>query len=148
MNAQLIDELTRFLGDRFTVNDYERQQHGQDESALQPMLPDAVCFPLSTEEVAEIARVCQKHQTPVIPFGAGSSLEGHVFAPHGGVNESFLTAPIVGHVGDGNFHLLLLVDPAKPEELAEAERLNERLVERALEMGGMITGEHGVGWER
>lgn len=416
MNTQLIGELTHFLGDRFTTSDYERQQHGQDESALRPMLPDAVCFPLTTEEVAEIVRLCYLHQTPVIPFGAGSSLEGHVFAPHGGVsvdlsrmdkivrvsaddldctvqagvtrqqldqnlrqqglffpvdpgadatfggmastrasgtnavrygtmgdnvlaltvvlpggetiqtgtrarkssagydlthlfvgsegtlgiitevtlklqglpeamsaavvgfaefdaavkavteirqagipvariefldevmvtainqfanlnlverptlffefhgstatvhecaelageithawggsdfqwavdtgernalwkarhnayfaglafrpgsrslttdvcvpisrlaeciiktkedlNQSFLTAPIVGHVGDGNFHLLLLVDPAKPEDLAEAERLNARLVERALEMGGTITGEHGVG---
>lgn len=61
------------------------------------------------------------------------------------LSQSFLTAPIVGHVGDGNFHLLILVDPAKPEDIAEAERLNERLVERALEMGGTITGEHGVG---
>jgi D-lactate dehydrogenase (cytochrome) len=52
---------------------------------------------------------------------------------------------MVGHVGDGNFHLLMLVDPAKPEEYAEAERLNERLVQRALSMDGTITGEHGVG---
>lgn len=86
MNTLLIDKLTRFLGDRFTAGAYERQQHGQDESSLPPMLPDAVCFPLSTEEVSEIVRLCYEHQMPVIPFGAGSSLEGHVFAPHGGVS--------------------------------------------------------------
>ncbi|MBK8899761.1 MAG: FAD-binding protein [Anaerolineaceae bacterium] len=86
MNTQLSDELTRLLGDRFTMSDYERQQHGQDESSLPPMLPDAVCFPLSTEEVAEIVRLCCLYQAPIIPFGAGSSLEGHVFAPHGGVS--------------------------------------------------------------
>jgi D-lactate dehydrogenase (cytochrome) len=61
------------------------------------------------------------------------------------INHSSLTAPIVGHVGDGNFHLLLLADPDNPEELEQAEQLNERLVERALAMGGTITGEHGVG---
>jgi D-lactate dehydrogenase (cytochrome) len=59
--------------------------------------------------------------------------------------ESSLIAPMVGHVGDGNFHMLLLIDPNRPEDHAEAERLNERLMHRALSMGGTITGEHGVG---
>ncbi|MCB9005757.1 MAG: FAD-binding protein [Ardenticatenaceae bacterium] len=86
MPNPLHDELAQLLGDRFTVSDYERQQHGQDESSLPPMLPDAVCFPLTTEEVAAIVKLCAQHQTPIIPFGAGSSLEGHVFAPHGGVS--------------------------------------------------------------
>ncbi|AOJ67786.1 MULTISPECIES: FAD-binding oxidoreductase [Burkholderia] len=61
------------------------------------------------------------------------------------LNASSLPCPIVGHVGDGNFHVAILVDPAKPEELAEAEALNDRIVERALRMGGTCTGEHGVG---
>ena len=61
------------------------------------------------------------------------------------LDASSLVAPIVGHVGDGNFHMLMLVDPDSPEAHAEAERLNERLVRRALSMGGTITGEHGVG---
>jgi D-lactate dehydrogenase (cytochrome) len=56
-----------------------------------------------------------------------------------------LPCPIVGHVGDGNFHVAILIDPAKPEELQEAERLNRRVVERALRMNGTCTGEHGVG---
>ncbi len=55
-------------------------------------------------------------------------------------------APIVGHVGDGNFHLAFVLDPGKPEELKEAERLNERLVMRALAMDGTSTGEHGIGY--
>jgi len=58
---------------------------------------------------------------------------------------SSLPAPILGHVGDGNFHCAILVDPASPEEMAEAERLNQRIVERALRMDGTCTGEHGVG---
>ncbi|CAN7224780.1 FAD-binding protein [Trinickia sp. LjRoot230] len=61
------------------------------------------------------------------------------------LRNSPLPCPIVGHVGDGNFHVAMLIDPAKPEELAEAERLNSRVVERALRLGGTCTGEHGVG---
>jgi D-lactate dehydrogenase (cytochrome) len=58
---------------------------------------------------------------------------------------SYLPSPIVGHVGDGNFHVAMLLDPNKPEELEEAERINRRIVGRALKMGGTCTGEHGVG---
>jgi len=61
------------------------------------------------------------------------------------LDKSPLTATIVGHVGDGNFHVVLVVDPDKAEEIAEAERFNERLVMRALAMDGTCTGEHGIG---
>jgi D-lactate dehydrogenase (cytochrome) len=54
-------------------------------------------------------------------------------------------APIVGHVGDGNFHLTLLIDMDDPDEVRRAKDLSERLVERALAMDGTCTGEHGVG---
>jgi D-lactate dehydrogenase (cytochrome) len=56
-----------------------------------------------------------------------------------------LVAPIVGHVGDGNFHLALLVDMDDAAEVAQVEGLLERLTERALAMEGTCTGEHGVG---
>ncbi len=58
---------------------------------------------------------------------------------------SFLTGTLVGHVGDGNFHMIYLIDPDRPEEMAEARRLTDRLVMRSLAMGGTCTGEHGVG---
>lgn len=61
------------------------------------------------------------------------------------LSASALPCPIVGHVGDGNFHVAILIDPDKPEELEEAERLNHRIVQRALQMNGTCTGEHGVG---
>jgi D-lactate dehydrogenase (cytochrome) len=61
------------------------------------------------------------------------------------VEEAGLLAPIVGHVGDGNFHCLFLLDPDQPDELARAERVNKRMVRRAIAMGGTCTGEHGVG---
>ena len=61
------------------------------------------------------------------------------------LKQSFLTAPLVGHVGDGNFYLGFLINRDDPKELAEAERLNDRLVMRALAMDGTCTGEHGIG---
>jgi D-lactate dehydrogenase (cytochrome) len=61
------------------------------------------------------------------------------------IAETRLLAPILGHVGDGNFHLTLLVDTADRDELARAKALHERLVTRALGMDGTCTGEHGVG---
>jgi D-lactate dehydrogenase (cytochrome) len=60
-------------------------------------------------------------------------------------HTSFLTC-LVGHAGDGNFHLIYLLDPESPAELEEARRLNDRMVARALAMGGTCTGEHGVGY--
>jgi D-lactate dehydrogenase (cytochrome) len=61
------------------------------------------------------------------------------------IEASGLIAPIVGHVGDGNFHTLILVDPAAPDEIARAKALHERMVARALELDGTSTGEHGIG---
>src|SRR5579875_527703 len=60
--------------------------------------------------------------------------------------QSSIPSALVGHVGDGNFHLVFMIDPNRPEEIAEASRLNERMVMRALAMEGTCTGEHGVGY--
>ncbi|MDX1424362.1 MAG: FAD-linked oxidase C-terminal domain-containing protein, partial [Kiloniellales bacterium] len=61
------------------------------------------------------------------------------------VDEAGLLAPIVGHVGDGNFHLVFVLDPDDKAEWERAAAVNQRMVERALAMGGTCTGEHGIG---
>lgn len=61
------------------------------------------------------------------------------------IAASPLEAALVGHVGDGNFHMIFPVNPDNPEDLREAQRLSDRLVERTLSMGGTCSGEHGVG---
>jgi D-lactate dehydrogenase (cytochrome) len=61
------------------------------------------------------------------------------------IAESPIPGPILGHVGDGNFHAILLINPSDPKELAVAKALATRMSERALQLGGTITGEHGVG---
>jgi len=62
------------------------------------------------------------------------------------IDDSGILAPIVGHVGDGNFHTVLLVSPDNEAEIKKAHDVNERMVMRALAMGGTCTGEHGVGY--
>jgi D-lactate dehydrogenase (cytochrome) len=59
-----------------------------------------------------------------------------------------LTAPIVGHVGDGNFHLIVLFDPNDQEQRERADALAHRVSLRAIRMSGTCTGEHGIGWHK
>ncbi|MGC1816225.1 MAG: FAD-linked oxidase C-terminal domain-containing protein [Casimicrobiaceae bacterium] len=74
-----------------------------------------------------------------------SRLTDCVLETQADVAQTGLVAPIVGHVGDGNFHLVILFDPASPDERARAEALARRVSLRAIAMGGTCTGEHGVG---
>lgn len=64
---------------------------------------------------------------------------------HEDLSSATVPATILGHVGDGNFHVVFSIDPAAPHEMAEVEAINARLVERALAMDGTCTGEHGIG---
>lgn len=84
-NPALLADLTTLLGERVSTAAAVREQHGRDESYHQPFPPDVVVFPGSTEEVAEVVRICAAHGAPIIPFGTGTSLEGHVAALSGGV---------------------------------------------------------------
>ena len=81
----LIVELRAVLGERVSTADGVRAQHGKGESYHTAQPPDAVAFPQSTDEVAAIVRACAARRVPVIPFGAGTSLEGGIAAPLGGV---------------------------------------------------------------
>jgi D-lactate dehydrogenase (cytochrome) len=86
-HASCIDELTAALGaDRVQTGDDIRRLHGTDSSFHPPALPDAVVFPETVDECVEIVRTCIRHETPMVPFGAGSSLEGHIMALRGGVS--------------------------------------------------------------
>ncbi|WP_197328133.1 FAD-binding oxidoreductase [Ralstonia syzygii] len=81
----MLDALRAGFGDRVSTSDAVRAHHGRDESAYDPMLPDAVVFAQTTEDVVAVAKLCHEHEIPLIPFGAGSSLEGHLLAVAGGV---------------------------------------------------------------
>ena len=81
-----LEDLAELLGPRFTTSASHRAQHGRDESPLDPAEPDGVAYPSSTEEISRIVTMCSGHGIPVIPFGAGTSLEGHVLASSGGIS--------------------------------------------------------------
>src|SRR5579864_5783425 len=81
----VIDRLRERFGDRLSTSASVREQHGKDESYHTPAAPDAVVFARSTEEVVEVVSLCAAHKVPVIAFGTGTSLEGHVAALEGGV---------------------------------------------------------------
>lgn len=82
---QVIEQLRGWLGERLSTRPAEREQHGRGESWHAPCPPDAVCYLESTEEVARVVKACAAQGVPVIPFGAGTSLEGHVGALRGGI---------------------------------------------------------------
>lgn len=83
--SDLIDALSGIVGDRLTTAQAICEQHGRDESFHAAVAPDAVVFAESTEEVAAVVQLCAARKVPVVPFGVGTSLEGHVAALHGGV---------------------------------------------------------------
>jgi D-lactate dehydrogenase (cytochrome) len=85
IDDSLFAELRKLLGDRLSTSPAVCAQHGQDESYHEPHAPDAVAFARATEEVAAIVKLCSAYNTPVIAFGAGTSLEGHVAALAGGI---------------------------------------------------------------
>ena len=80
-----LDELQQAFGDNLLTGQAIREQHGHTTTWIDTQAPDAVVMARSTEEVAQAVRICAAHRLPVIPFGTGTSLEGHVNAPAGGV---------------------------------------------------------------
>ncbi|UWQ19380.1 FAD-binding oxidoreductase [Jannaschia sp. M317] len=84
-----LDELRAMLGERLSTGKGDLDLHGQSETWHPPMPPDAVSYPRSTQEVADIVAVCARHNVPVIGWGTGTALEGHASAPRGGVTVDF-----------------------------------------------------------
>jgi D-lactate dehydrogenase (cytochrome) len=82
----VIEELREALGDKVSTNDTIREHHASDESFHLPHLPDVVVFAESTDDVVTTVRLCNKHRTPLVPFGAGTSLEANSTPIRGGVS--------------------------------------------------------------
>ena len=84
--SQALNALQSRFGDQLTTNQNLLEQHGHDEGGYETHAPDAVLFASSTEEVSDALKICHQYRLPVIPFGAGSSIEGHVQALQGGLS--------------------------------------------------------------
>jgi D-lactate dehydrogenase (cytochrome) len=87
--ASLASDLRALLGERASVNPTQLEHHSHGESWHAPGRPDVVAFPTGTDEVSAIVRVAARHGAPIVPFGIGSSLEGHVNPMYGGVSIDF-----------------------------------------------------------
>jgi D-lactate dehydrogenase (cytochrome) len=101
-SESLIAELRRLLGGRVSTADAVRAHHAQGESFHAPCPPDLVVFPESTDEVSRVVAACARANVPMVPFGAGTSLEGHVLALAGGVcvDLSHMNHIVEVHEGD------------------------------------------------
>lgn len=84
--ADILPTLERSFGDRLSTAQALREQHGDDLSWHDAALPDAVVFPESTDEIIELVKLCGQHKIPIIAYGAGTSLEGHIHAAQGGIS--------------------------------------------------------------
>ncbi|MGH1445142.1 MAG: FAD-binding oxidoreductase [Cognatishimia sp.] len=89
-NAAAIAALKTLLGNRLSTGQSIRETHSHDEAYSTPVLPDAVAFPQSTAEVSEIMKICHQHKCPVVAYGVGSSLEGHVVPINGGISLNMM----------------------------------------------------------
>jgi D-lactate dehydrogenase (cytochrome) len=121
----LIEELKALLGERLSVSAAVREQHGHDESYHETLPPDAVAFVRSTEEVASVMRLAAKHNVPVVPFGTGTSLEGHVAAIQGGLSVDLSQMNRILAVNEGDLD-------CRVEAGVTRKQLNEYIRDRGL----------------
>ena len=87
-NAVLQKELTDLLNDRFTTSESVLINFSKGEDAYDPVNPQAVVFPNSNEELSKVLKICNEHGTPVVPYGTGTSLEGHAVGNAEGITVS------------------------------------------------------------
>src|SRR2546427_9584994 len=101
-DQSVVSELKALLGERVSTSAAVREHHGKDESYFPYALPDAVVFAETTEEVRDVVDICRRHRVPMIPFGVGTSLEGHILAVNGGVtiDLSRMNAVLAVHEAD------------------------------------------------
>ncbi len=116
----MIEELKeRIDADRISTNETVIEQHSKDESYHTPSNPDVVVFPKTTEEVSEIMKIANQYEVPVVPFGLGSSLEGHVIPYNHGISMDFSLMKQIVEIREKDF--LVTVQPGITREELNAE---------------------------
>lgn len=106
-SAALAERLESVIGPRATIARCVLDQHGQSESYYRALPPDIVVFPETTAEVAEIVKLCAGANMPIVPFGAGTSLEGNASAVAGGVCIDFARMNKVLTVHDSDMNVVV-----------------------------------------
>ncbi len=125
-NINLLNNtLSSILEDRYSVAESTRLNHARGEDIFDPVLPIGVAFPESTEEVSEIVKVCNTYQIPIVPFGMGSSLEGHVLGVQTGITISLEKMNKIISTNSEDFD-------CKVEAYVTREQLDEHLRDQGL----------------
>ena len=88
MNEQVQNELKKIFNGRFSMSESTRANYARGEDTYDPVLSQAVVFPETNDEVSKILKLCNEHKIPVVPFGTGTSLEGHVVGNENGITIS------------------------------------------------------------
>ncbi|HUD93543.1 FAD-linked oxidase C-terminal domain-containing protein [Sphingobium sp.] len=120
-----LDQLRAVFGDRVATGEAVRSQHGQSESHFEPVLPDVVVFAHSTEEVVDLVRLCVVAEVPVIPYGAGTSIEGNTLPVQGGVTLDLSQMDAIVEVNVEDFDCTVQAGVRR-------EQLNEYLRDQGL----------------
>ncbi|MEO0496989.1 MAG: FAD-linked oxidase C-terminal domain-containing protein [Pseudomonadota bacterium] len=116
--------LKQRFGDAFQTGEAIRGQHAHTTTYIRPQLPDGVLFATSTDEVSEAVKICAEYAVPVIPFGTGTSLEGHVNAPAGGIS-----------IDTSRMNAILQVNPEDLDCIVEPGVTREQLNDHLRDMG-------------
>jgi len=103
MNEQAQSEFKKIFNGRFSLSESTRANYARGEDTYKPVLSQAVVFPETNEEVSKILKICNKHRIPVVPFGTGTSLEGHVVGNENGITISLEKMNKVLSVNPGDF---------------------------------------------
>ena len=128
-----IATLREILGDRLSTGPSILDQHSHDEAYTTPVLPDAVAFPETTEDVSQILKVCSRNGCPVVPYGIGSSLEGHIVPVQGGIT-----------VDTSRMNKVLQINESDLDAVVEAGVTRVQLNEALRATGLMFTVDPGA----
>ena len=124
-NKLLQKELINILGDRFSNSETTRLNHSHGEDVLEPILSQAVVFPNTNKEISQIVKLCNEYKIPIVPFGTGTSLEGHALGNENGITVSLENMNKVLSINAEDFD-------CRVESYVTRKQLNENLKEKGL----------------
>tara|TARA_B100002051_G_scaffold261418_1_gene282939 strand:- start:841 stop:2211 length:1371 start_codon:yes stop_codon:yes gene_type:complete len=124
-NSVLQNELTQLMGDKCSLSESVRYNYSRGEDVFDPIVPDAVLFPETNEEVSTIVKICNNHKTPIVPFGTGTSLEGSAVGIKNGVTISLEKMNKILSVNEEDFD-------CRVQAYVTREQLNEHLKDKGV----------------